>query len=192
MFTKYVKHSESKGVFTHDPSTCYFGVIVIMDNKSSLVQAISQCHTHVHRVHYLDQWFSLVKLNTMSQMIFSPMSTSTYYLSIKHNWQQVSIGPDSIPTSYTWSTGTLPGPLMLIIHIKRSEIKGIFTHDTSSYFLGISGNTWTFGSGSIPASYKWSTGTLPGPMIFTCEVKHDESNDIFTHEYINLLLKYKA
>ena len=121
----------------------------------------------------------------MSQMIFSPMSTSTYYLSIKHNWQQVSIGPDSIPTSYTWSTGTPPGPLMLIIHIKRSEIKGIFTHDTSSYFLGISGNTWTFGSGSIPASYKWSTGTLPGPMVFNNDIKGS------LHSwYIKRLLRY--
>ena len=105
------------------------------------------------------------------QMISSPMSTSTYYLSIKHNWQQVSIGPDSIPPSYTWSTGTLPGPLMLIIHIKRSEIMGISTHDTSSYFLGISDNMWTFGSGSISASYKWSTGTLPGPVVFTKDLK---------------------
>ena len=29
-------------------------------------------------------------------------------------------------------------------------------------------------------------------MVLTGDVKHDESNDIFTHEYIKFLLNYKA
>ena len=82
-------------------------------------------------------WTNGVNSRCQVQWVKGYLQPCYINLFLRYNWQKVSIGSGSIPASYTWSTGTLPGPMVFTKGVKYNESKGIFNHAISTCFLGI-------------------------------------------------------
>ena len=176
VFTNGVKYNEWKGIYNHAISTCFLGIIWQEVNIGS--GSIPASYTWSTGTLPGPMVFTKgVKYNESKGIFNHAISTCSLGIIDK----KVDIGSDSIPASYTWSTGILPGPMVFTKGVKYNESKGIYNHAVSTCFLGIIWQEVNIDSGSIPASYIRPTGTLPGPMVFTNGVKYNESKGIYNH-----------
>ena len=173
--------------------------------REHLVQAVSRRHTNDRRVHYLDKWCSL----KISKGV-STHDTLKYCLDIIDNKSSMVKAVSRRRTHCRqvhyrdqWCS------------LKMSDtINCIFTHDTSSYYLGVIDNRSSLvqivsrrhthdqrvhylilcridkkstSVQTVSRRHIWSTGTLPEPMVFIKGVKQKESKGIFMIHQLDVI-----
>ena len=91
----------------------------------------------IHMIDGYTTWTNGVQWRCQVQWVKGYLQPCYVNLFLRYNWQKVNIGSESIPASYTWSSGIPPGPMVFTKGVKYNESKGIFNHAISTCFLGI-------------------------------------------------------